>query len=755
VLSIDFDGTGRLAYQRTTGGGLNESVISNGTHLWHLYAELGLGARRELSRFHRALLLRMIPWALPPVDDLARGADLRALGKRTVAVVPRGAESAKDKDGKPIHYVAVRLVFGADDRLAERRMVQMPSGKLIVRQVLGPDGTVRWLGRRGELIVERKCRLEACGAPDLEPNTESLVVLPMPLRSREHLRRSLKAEGGIDYERVSEDVALALIASQLGTPEATEIIARRFLAPGDRRLGLYVLWLAGGVERAPEEEAEGPDEEEARAAEGEEDALRFDPLADHPDEPLAEYLAGYVESRQGDDWSEIGPIGGPSEGFVQQLAWFRDLRVRWASAGELEDSPEARKRHEQLARQTIDFIRRSTSRARAWAMFTILLDEVEVADDKRQLASMAAEIALSFEDVPGVSYKARYEHARLLAQAGEHEQARQLIAGLYDEGLQLGVMLPVDRGFRELFFDEAEEPWQEFVGNLSAEVTSRGGRRAAIRLAQALHQMEEAELAEEVFSQAVAAGPQPMPWATTLDAVEYLCGAGKHARADAVLDRLVARQPYSDVPALWRLAAAIAEKRGMTARSLACRERAMELEYDALPEMVELAPIRQQHGDLLDRYQELARATGALGTDACGPLIAQVVRTADRWRSLDVDPDGACQKAARILTDLGATDLAWDYLTTAAAGDAEESLPWNDLAETFRQEGRYGLADRAYAWASAGDPANAGILWNRAQSLLESGRNGDAEPLLRELADGDWADEHEPLKSRAKEYLEE
>ena len=57
VLSIDFDGTGRLAYQRTTGGGLNESVISNGTHLWRLYAELGLGARRELSRFHRALLL--------------------------------------------------------------------------------------------------------------------------------------------------------------------------------------------------------------------------------------------------------------------------------------------------------------------------------------------------------------------------------------------------------------------------------------------------------------------------------------------------------------------------------------------------------------------------------------------------------------------------------------------------------------------------------------------------------------------------
>ncbi len=179
----------------------------------------------------------------------------------------------------------------------------------------------------------------------------------------------------------------------------------------------------------------------------------------------------------------------------------------------------------------------------------------------------------------------------------------------------------------------------------------------------------------------------------------------------------------------------------------------MELEYDALPEMVELPPIREGHGKLLDRYQELAKAAGTLGTEACEPLIAQVVRTADRWRSLDVDPAEPCRKACGILADLGATDLAWDYLTTAVAGDPEKPIPWNDLAETLRQEGRYPLADRAYAWASAADPANAVILWKRAQALIESGRRNDAEPLLRKLAEGEWADEHESVKSRAKAYL--
>jgi len=243
-------------------------------------------------------------------------------------------------------------------------------------------------------------------------------------------------------------------------------------------------------------------------------------------------------------------------------------------------------------------------------------------------------------------------------------------------------------------------------------------------------------------------------WATTLQAVEYLWQSGQRARADAALEQLLRREEYARVAALWRLAAVVAEKQGMTARRLACLERAMELEYGGLPEVVELAPIRAEYGGLLGGYQELATAAGALGADASVELIGQIVRTADRWRSLDTDPEDACRRASRILADLGAADLAWEYFTTAVGADPQKPIPWSDLAETLRGEGRYGLADRAYAWASTADPANAEIVWNRAQALREAGRTDDAQPLLRKLAEGEWDAQYEAVQSRARRYVE-
>ena len=180
----------------------------------------------------------------------------------------------------------------------------------------------------------------------------------------------------------------------------------------------------------------------------------------------------------------------------------------------------------------------------------------------------------------------------------------------------------------------------------------------------------------------------------------------------------------------------------------------MDLEYDALPETVEIGPIRAGYGRILERYQKLATAAGTLGRDACQELVAQVVRTADRWRSLDADPAQACQMASRILADLGATDLAWDYFTTAVATDPEKPVAWQTLADTLRREGRYGLADRAYALASAADPANAEVLWSRAQALVEAGRTDEAQALLRRLSEDKWDASYHAVQSRARQYLE-
>ena len=51
---ITFDGSGRHVCERTLPLGLRERAICDGQNLWHLYPELAIGARRTVSRFHRA-----------------------------------------------------------------------------------------------------------------------------------------------------------------------------------------------------------------------------------------------------------------------------------------------------------------------------------------------------------------------------------------------------------------------------------------------------------------------------------------------------------------------------------------------------------------------------------------------------------------------------------------------------------------------------------------------------------------------------
>ena len=92
-------------------------MVCDGKTLWHLYPDLGLAARRGVSRFHRLDLARSIPWTLPLPEDLARGADLELVDEHTVAVVPHAAEKGKARQTR------LHLVF-KDGQIAERRLIR-------------------------------------------------------------------------------------------------------------------------------------------------------------------------------------------------------------------------------------------------------------------------------------------------------------------------------------------------------------------------------------------------------------------------------------------------------------------------------------------------------------------------------------------------------------------------------------------------------------------------------------------------------
>src|SRR5262249_22386208 len=165
---IVFDGTGRYAYERTLPPGVHERVVCDGKTLWHLYPDLHIGARRSISRHHRLDFTRAVPWALPRAEDLARGADLKLVDERTVAVVPHGV-GTKDEKGKAIPYVVVQFVFGEDGRLSEQQAVEMPSKKVLGRVVLGAEGGLRILDDKDKEVAVRESKLSPAKAPDLTP----------------------------------------------------------------------------------------------------------------------------------------------------------------------------------------------------------------------------------------------------------------------------------------------------------------------------------------------------------------------------------------------------------------------------------------------------------------------------------------------------------------------------------------------------------------------------------------------------------
>src|SRR6516165_2291203 len=88
---------------------------------------------------------------------------------------------------------------------------------------------------------------------------------------------------------------------------------------------------------------------------------------------------------------------------------------------------------------------------------------------------------------------------------------------------------------------------------------------------------------------------------------------------------------------------------------------ALEQEYRARPEWIDLEAVRRDYGSLLNHYAEVVRATATLGQKPPAALAAKVVRAADRWRSLDVDGALACGPAYQSLRGLPEPDLAWDY----------------------------------------------------------------------------------------------
>jgi tetratricopeptide (TPR) repeat protein len=202
------------------------------------------------------------------------------------------------------------------------------------------------------------------------------------------------------------------------------------------------------------------------------------------------------------------------------------------------------------------------------------------------------------------------------------------------------------------------------------------------------------------------------------------------------------------------VAAELAGQRERPARRLECLEKALELEFSNLPEVVHLERVRADYGGLLSQYETLAGSLATLKLATPAGFRDKVVRAADRWRALDREQERASKAAAAVLRTLGERELAWDYLTTPVALRPGEATVWLGLAHTLQQQGERDLADRAFQAAFQREATDAQVLWQRADNLRQAGRLAQARQLYRQLAEGDWQPRFATLKTQARWMLE-
>src|SRR5262249_26053964 len=147
--------------------------------------------------------------------------------------------------------------------------------------------------------------------PDLTADLKKLVVLALPYRTQEHIRESRKLEKK-NLDELTFDDARAWLAADIAVGNASQAFTtfrQALYNRNQRELGYYVLLASCGYNL---------------------DAQNADVLAEHRDEPLAQYLTLHsspVLRKHASQWAVSSKQWG--EGFLGHLALTHALYQRW------------------------------------------------------------------------------------------------------------------------------------------------------------------------------------------------------------------------------------------------------------------------------------------------------------------------------------------------------------------------------------------------------------------------------------------
>ena len=744
VYKIAYNRSGQFSYERLLVSGLREEVVCDGKTLWHRYPEIGLASKRPFSRHHQHLAAAIDPAFLPPIEEMARGGDVKAIDAATIALIPFGAAELK-KDTK---YVRVHLIFAKDGGLAERRIVEMPSGKTILRQLFFQSGAIEWHDADGKVLAREERTVTPAKAPSLQPMTDELVVLEMPTRSHQHWRK----RWALDPQPYYVEQILVSECVEGGRPASDVLFTFgvNFHQKGDRRLGFYTLFRAAGYHFANE-----------TLPLIEKKPWTIDLEKDHPQSALAMWLARCQEEAANNDRITLTNLPGPKDGFIARLAQFSNLWRAWHHQRPLQDGAKELPLYKGKVHA---FLQETTSPTFAYAVLDVMQRRSNSAPSDHML-SLAEKRFGPISDPAGLGYVFRYEHARSLQQAGLGADASKRFRDLYADTLQLGLAPPIDAAFRDaLQMPGAGGPkFIAFTRKTLDDLVAKKRYGLAFQLAKQMEQLGDEALCEEYVAAIVAKAADKERDAITFAAVRFQSQRKNYAQADRLLVQLLADKELSQYPELWRWRHALTKSNGQTAVSIACLEKALELEYAELPELVNLECLRADYRTLLTHYQTIAEASASLGSEPLTPnasprgrgekpkaFIAKIIRATDRWRLIDADAAEPSMMAGKIFAVLGEHELAWDYWTTPIDLHPAESKPWLDLAESMIAQGDFERAGRAFGLAFEAEPTNPEILMKRAQNFVRLGQPERARQIYQQIVHGAWQERFNAIVEYAR-----
>lgn len=234
---------GRSLHDTRNEWSLREIISYDGTTQRHLYPEIGLGTERPMIHARWMELRARFPWLLPPVDVLARDADVKADGDHTIKIIPHDPSQP-----------ATAWIFASSGELAEIRLLEPKSGRRVQSAHFSRVGhllTMRVKNAAGLVTYTKQWKTAPAEPAKLQHDLPltGFVMLPMPAR------RSFAPPQPEDPKWI----ASCLLMHGKERQRYIRQIVDHYRSKGDKRLGLAVLAAYG------EEEINRSEDQSSRA----------------------------------------------------------------------------------------------------------------------------------------------------------------------------------------------------------------------------------------------------------------------------------------------------------------------------------------------------------------------------------------------------------------------------------------------------------------------------------------------------------